>query len=137
MDINTMDIKLLKRVRDRIAARPRQFVMRRLFDDRTESDHKPSHCGTACCILGWGIVLQDSEKRSPKEFAQLFELHELSYFSTRNVFGISWAEGDKLVWADNWPEPFRTQFSKAKTDAQHARIAVRRINHFIKTKGKE
>lgn len=132
-----MNVKLLKRVRDRIAARPRQFVMHRLFNDRTGSGHEPSHCGTACCILGWGIVLQDVEKRKPKEFLTLFEEYGLSQFNTANVFGIPLIRGAKLIWSDEWPEPFRTQFKEAKTDAQYARIAVRRINHFIKTKGKE
>lgn len=37
---------------------------------------------------------------------------------------------------EQWPEPFRTQYAKAKSAKGRARVGYRRIMYFIKSKGK-
>lgn len=135
-----MNVKLLKRVRDRIAARPRQFVMCQLFDTETESHTKVSHCGTAACIAGWAFTL--SRKLRPKDARPMAEEDDPSgyvrgWVEAEGVLMLTSAEAHRLFLSDHWPQPFQKHFNNASSPIEHAKIAVRRINHFIKTKGEE
>ena len=43
----------------------------------------------------------------------------------------------QLFFDDQWPEKFQEALVEAKTPLQRAKVAVKRIEHFIKTNGEE
>lgn len=76
-------------------------------------------CGTAACIAGWANL-----------FTKYFD--ESSSIHAQQVLGLDENEAESLFYDDNWPEPFRTRYQKAKTPKQRAKIACQRIDHLIK-----
>lgn len=76
-------------------------------------------CTTTHCIAGWAQVL--SPKRNCKEQA---------YYDAMRLLEIGYFDAKKLFHAQNWPSGFG---GSRATPAQ----AAARIEHFIKTKGKE
>lgn len=134
-----INYKLLRRVREQILREPRQFFMdwwttRDARAVRLKKGEEIPNCGTAACIAGWAVAL--SRGKTPKQIARLEHIPEIG----RKELGISDAQAERLFDASpfgEWPGQFRDFWQTAKTPIQRARIAARRINHFIKTKGAE
>jgi hypothetical protein len=133
-----INVRLLRRVQKHILAEPRRLVMShwrqtRLHECRVEdldSDHCHDYpfakCGTAACIGGWGVILSDSDiapYRQRDELAQLF--------------GINTNQLNLLFSVSSWPVKLAHAYRKARTPAGKARVASRRIDLFIKTRGAE
>ena len=142
-----MNVKLLRKVEKRILAEPRRFDMM-TFGDKLDKEaiealgEEAPPCGTVACIAGhvdWmthprlfaasvaidRFARDDSiAERAAKELGLGFELSQDTY-------------AGRLFFDDEWPKKFQAAFSKAKTPLQRAKVAVKRIEHFIKTNGKE
>ena len=142
-----MNVKLLREVEKRILAEPRRFDMM-TFGDKLDKEaiealgEEAPPCGTVACIAGhvdWmthprlfaasvaidRFARDDSiAERAAKELGLGFELSQDTY-------------AGRLFFDDEWPKKFQAAFSKAKTPLQRAEVAVKRIEHFIKTNGKE
>ena len=143
-----MNVKLLREVEKRILAEPRRFDMM-TFGDKLDKEaiealgEEAPPCGTVACIAGhvdWmthprlfaasvaidRFARDDSiVERAAKELGlNRFELSQDTY-------------AGRLFFDDEWPKKFQAAFSKAKTPLQRAKVAVKRIEHFIKTNGKE
>lgn len=142
-----MNVKLLREVEKRILAEPRRFDMM-TFGDKLDKEaiealgEEAPPCGTVACIAGhvdWmthprlfaasvaidRFARDDSiAERAAKELGLGFELSQDTY-------------AGRLFFDDEWPKKFQAAFSKAKTPLQRAKVAVKRIEHFIKTNGKE
>lgn len=121
-----MKIKLLRQVQKRILNHADQFDMEIFHHD----------CGTPACIAGFliGAVPEEMAKNS---------IYNADSVAGR-LLGLDYNENDdhccaiyRLFRLDEWPEKYYLQYSNAKYAKGRARAAVRRIGHFIKTKGKE
>lgn len=143
-----MNIPMLKKVRAAILKRPRQFEMSSffckslLFDTDGDRTEPASHCGTAACIAGWAIHIQTGLK-TPQQTAEhhkpLASVCPVDYYDEQGAMalGIDINESRKLFYASAWPCRFGDKYYSAKTATARAKIAAARINHFIKTKGRE
>jgi hypothetical protein len=125
-----MNVRLLRKIQKHILAEPRRFAMgivdkrgiagdsERIKPDEYnafnpyEDGQKFPDCGTMGCIMGWGRILGGRKY----DRSQMW---------------------NKLCSASSWPERFRASYKRAKTPLTRARIAARRIDHFIATKGME
>ena len=84
----------------------------------------------ACLPLRWlsvtPIKFYDDSivERAAKELGLGFELSQDT-------------NAGRLFFDNEWPEKFQAALAEAKTPLQRAEVAVKRIEHFIKTNGKE
>ena len=106
--------------------------MENVFSNYIEGIDKIPNCGTAACIGGWAASL--SVKLNPKQ-ARHEKFHYISNKQMYDFLGVSEDEGLILIYEFNWPQKFRKH--KQEGTMAFARQAVRRIDHFIKTKGLE
>lgn len=125
----TMNVKLLRKVKRHILEEPKRFVM------STVNTHgEPGtptglggmfpRCGSAACICGWVCSL------SGKPWSNAY------YETARKLLGIPLSTAEKLFDPGSWPSEFEgglTDDGKLKT----AKVAAARIEHFIKTDGRE
>jgi hypothetical protein len=91
--------------------------------------HYPA-CGTIACIGGWLTILT-----SKREVEGMASFRRLSW-----ALGVPEAQAERLFayvgdteCDEGWPIKFAQAYNNAKTARQRARVAVRRIEHFIKT----
>lgn len=136
-----MNTKLLKQVRDMILKRPRQFDMddwtaSHMWDMEARREVRPSHCGTAACIGGWAIVLAKNKqpawlrnKRNKKHCS----IHTSDIAS--DVLGLDREQAVRLFNKGYWPDRYDEAYGNATSFAARAKVAARRINVFIRSKG--
>lgn len=150
-----MNVELLRQVREQILAEPTRFGMKSWVDE-TDDFHRKPECGTACCIGGWAGMLTGLVRKRNSELLRFPAdltvkgqklvnrigavdkyglLIPSSLFAT--ALDISGLEATRLFYVDHWPESFRMPFYNEKDAKKRARIAAKRINRFIKTKGAE
>lgn len=125
---NKMNVRLLRRIQKQILKEPRQFQMWDVFSDHAD-DFAIPNCGTAACIAGWAITI--TSKTNPAKAANIIN----SYRKAGTELGLEEWQADMLFNFGRWPAQFQ-KTSREGTRA-FARQAVRRIDHFIKTKGAE
>lgn len=114
--------------------------MARFFADHVAGRRIPN-CGTAACIGGWVIAL--SHRLKPKIASQAVThllIHPAN--KAKEILQITPIQADRLFLASLWPESFQNPskfvpFDDAGTPNQNAKLAARRIEHFIRTGGKE
>jgi hypothetical protein len=102
------------------------------YDQRTFGRRaKDAPCGTAACIAGWGMHLS-----GVKTLKQLQRNPSVSY-AARKEFGLADSEGSVVFDGQpgifGWPEPYGGQWRAAATARQQARVAIRYLQHIIKT----
>jgi hypothetical protein len=130
-----MNVRLLRKIQKHILTEPRRLIMR-IFVAHAET-YGPTYegdsghavrfptCKTAACISGWACLLT-KQKRIKAYWAR-----------GRRILDLSEGQAIRLFIDTQWPQPFSDQYGNATTPRMRARIAVRRIDHFIKTKGAE
>jgi hypothetical protein len=133
-----MNVELLKKVKEYITAHPNRFVMdnflikqregETIFDADDGKEVKFDQCGTAACIAGWTCLIATEGKVREGTNIQR---------KAGRLLGISPGKQDNLFFTCNWPEHFVSQYLKAATQSSRAKIAARRIDHFIATEGRE
>jgi hypothetical protein len=144
-----MNVKLLRKVAKHILEEPKRLDMNTL-GERKEGPGAPP-CGTATCISGWSCVLGQ-----PKAKVGFNSSGDLTINGLDNLWGM----GRRLLRLTDteavtlfrepclaitqydgtrtgWPEKFSKGYTSARSAKQRARITVARIEHFIKTKGRE
>lgn len=134
-----MNIPLLKAVRDKIASEPHQFEMAHYFtrflDCKDAHKIKIPDCGTACCIAGWALAIHKGKKPNVLKDDGASTGREAA-----GVLGIDHIGSECLFHESFWPSQFKSlngiDFSYL-TKKQQAKLAVKRINHFIRTNGEE
>lgn len=133
MKINT---KLLNKIIRHILEKPKRFNMNVLA-----KKSKLTTCGTAACIAGWAVLLTKAEKYDKKSFHSLINSGYISFWYAGAVaLGLDAVAARQLFEVYNWPTRYRAPFQQAEHLGHHRKaveIAVRRIRHFIKTKGME
>lgn len=137
-----INVRLLRAIQRQIAKEPRQFIMSSWF----KKDDSYPNCGTAACVAGWAIAV--SRKKTPLQAAISLSpgFSASEYLSPQSVVRISPRAGrllgldqdqrDRLFIMDNWPRQFRFE-NWCTMPESRARLAISRIDHFIKTNGAE
>lgn len=126
-----MNIARLRKVEKFILAEPRRYdqdeKMRKLAKLELDNLGKQAPpCATMHCIAGAANAI---EKR--KRFG---------YHTARRFLGLTIDQAYKLfayVDGNGWPYAFQTAYNQARTLRERAKVAVARIEHFIKTEGRE
>lgn len=132
-----MNVALLERVKAHILAEPRRFQMktwvmhnhgRVYYEADNGRKTKFAKCGTAACIGGWAYLLSEDDGKHPY-------YGDIASFA-REVLGLNHSQAARLFSVYNWPRYYCRRFSRANAK-DRVRIAARRIDRFIKTKGAE
>jgi len=137
-----MNFAPLEEVKRLITAEPRRIEM---LDWISRNEYTP--CGTVACIAGWLSILAIRNQLKISEASEdwVYEAHnglEKSLSSSQSLANemleASEEETDKLFFTSRWPNSFYTQYTRAWPDpAMRAQVVCERIDHFIKTDGKE
>jgi hypothetical protein len=128
-----MNVRLLRRIQRQILKEPKQFWMDAYFSSLMRWEIP--NCGTTACIAGWATAL--GKNKNPKQ-AWLTGVDARDYAEKK--LKITSGEASNLFLTDAWPMKYRRSYARAiigKNPTTAASIAVKRIDHFIKTKGKE
>lgn len=117
-ELNPTVVKKLRAVKKAILSQPE------FYDQRSVGDMEDP-CGSACCIAGWLVYLDN-----PKRYKRLV------------INGGIICRADAIVGEDTgglfgsggyWPDPFCSSLQSAKTPKKRAEAAAGMIDHFIKT----
>lgn len=135
-----MNVRLLRRVQKQILKEPRQFDMDDYFATKRTLGRNVPNCGTAACIAGWAIALSHPT-RKPRDVASCYYPAETAG-KLLELPGCNDSYNDhlclnSLFLVDSWPLKFKESYNAAKTFTAKAKIAAKRIDHYIETKGKE
>lgn len=120
--MSALNVELLRKIQKHILEEPRRLDMTAWLD-AAPVDVVP--CGTVACIAGWALHLSNTKPGSTTEGGKWSG-------PARKVLGLSYEEGDKLFYEDNWPAPFATNFCHAEGPKARAKIAVARIDYLIR-----
>jgi hypothetical protein len=124
-----VNVKLLRKVKQHILKEPKRFLMSTI-DTHGEPGQRTGYggvfakCGTAACICGWAGILSG------------INTCDIRFRNVAKILGLNGPQADRLFEPGKWPLEFQggtNDDGKRET----ARIAAKRIEHFIKTKGKE
>lgn len=88
-------------------------------------------CGTVCCLAGEIIIVSE---RSTKKGLQLLNATPLRRITgkARMLSGLTPGEAGAIFdtgYGLTWPEPFASQFERAVTQEQQAKIAVKLLRY--------
>lgn len=126
-----MNVKLLRKVKRHILAVPKRLFMNTFVKTRGTSwsvlEERFPPCGTVACIAGWCAVFKVGAKEAYESNPREIAMKELNLTPT---------QADILFEPYLWPD----KFVKGCADdgkLRTAKIAAARIEHFIKTEGKE
>lgn len=149
-------ITKLRAVQEKIRNEPRQFLMHSFFSTQLKNDingvswrdyivegkyHsninsliKIPNCGTAACIAGWVVTISmgvNPDKAANSEVCTLSS----TAVKAAGILNLKEEEVDRLFYFSQWPKRFR-KFDDEGTE-EFAQQAIKRIDHFIETDGKE
>lgn len=149
-----MNTRLLRKIQKEILAEPLRFDMR-LWLDQT-SDVAP--CGAAACIAGWAVLMDLQQKqgidwREAAGKAQAKEQNTVKGFyffdRARKLLALTDPQGRRLFFLERWPTKFIRAYHdrwdhcckgpgrRQQAAVKMAALTVKRIDHFIATKGRE
>jgi len=122
-----MNVKLLRRIQKAISKEPEKY-------------DQDAWCGSECCLAGHAVILSGHAEISNDSCEGV--MVRLSYGKEVHIQDfaaeeLELTEDQSCKLFDVWPREFREAYDGALTDKGRARVAVRRIDHFIKTKGAE
>lgn len=137
-----LNVRLLRRIQAHILREPKRLFMSHLVLRRDnclikkgrfvtryptpnswgESDPLVPECGTVACIAGWACEL------TPKHTGNYTMKDARLYLSLPAGYG-----RNDLFMVSGWPEPFKSQYSAARTPTRRVKVAVARIDHLIAT----
>ena len=142
-----MNIKLLRKVQAAIKQRPKQFQMSNWFSHWLDATRNNNYlhaggCGTAACIAGWALHLSGKSRQVDTTARRYDTVDYIDMIAVAgDVLGLSGSEAGgparNLFMVEYWPSEFRARWERVSTPVAQAKIAIARIDHFIKTKGEE
>jgi hypothetical protein len=122
-----MNVKLLRKIKKHILEQPKRLLMGRWIvnkGDYATEKVRFAKCETAACIAGWACILAGQGK--PQDVS----------LTAEKLLGLGWRQASRLFQPLEWPDKFDAGLLDNGT-AKTAKMAARRIEHFIKTKGRE
>lgn len=142
-----MNIALFKKIRNRIKNTPESYDQSTYY-----APNKKSPCGTAECLAGDAIICDAPDVATGIRRLRYHERKDNVAERAAKLLGITKPEWggenesarlfayssghmtDEERPAVRWPEPFASQFSKAKTNRGRAAAAVRYLDWIIANK---
>ena len=150
-----MNKVLLRKIIRKIQRRPLTFSMSTWLE-KADKENEGTPCGTVGCIAGWAVALSPDVSPEVQKTLDRFHAKEFVHFSIDNqiaggqtrikreairLLGITHGQARRLFFDDQWPVEFHREYTyPAYNEAiklKNAKVAIRRIRHFIKTKGAE
>jgi len=133
-----MNVELLRKVKRHILDEPRRLVMGSWVLNRASGKTYYEHghlvqfpkCGTVACIAGWTSILGGATKVKEIDGYPPFVAADLLGIEDRGM-------ANRLFHLPRWPSDFRADYAKARGQEERAEVAAKRIDHFIRTNGKE
>jgi hypothetical protein len=125
-----MNTILLRKIQNQILSEPRQFNMKNWFSGQLPDGSLPANCGTAACIGGWAQTFAMAVNPDEAQARAIWTDEHAAM-----VLGLTERQARLLFIEDNWPKQF--QSTDRAGVALRAKRAAKRIDHFIKTKGRE
>lgn len=127
-----MNVELLRKVKKHILEEPKRLYMTSYMNFRKKDKiGRPfPKCGTTACIAGWACILTID-----MEPALLYASTSIG-FEAQRLLDLSSDEKYRLFEPLGWPEQFK-QGASGDGKKKTAEIAAARIEHFIRTKGRE
>mgnify|MGYP001601442776 CR=1 FL=1 len=138
-----MNTKLLREVEKEILAEPRRLRMDSWVERVYGKGETMPPCGTTACIAGFATILHkgmpDYVNKDFKARAwYLLDYAPVNYEGyAMDALQLGSEQAERLFYVSSWPEKFLAAWEQASTPLRRAEVAVARIEHFIKTKGKE
>lgn len=129
-----MNVKMPRKIQQEILINPDQFSMYVWF-----GKNENSPCGTAACIGGWAIHLSRWFSSTLERTARKLGGRDHSD-RAKKVLGLSSDAGVRLLSLKGWPLVFASAYRESILVGDYvgcAQVASARIEHFIKTEGKE
>jgi hypothetical protein len=141
-----INVRMLRRIEKAILAKPEKFDMRDYLRP-VEMTHeqwsryflKPDVfelCKTTACIAGWADLLTNKQSHIFDVSSRAADILGLIPDQSMRLFYLSTQTSDEKHWPKEFERPYRRAI-RAKKWADAAKIAVERIEHFIKTRGAE
>ncbi len=124
-----MNIERMRAVQKAILAEPEHFDMEEFF--------KESDCGTFACIAGFAVAVERRQLVAKFNLKNFYVSGKTTSEYAIEFLELDYKESGYLFHDMGWPQQFRDRYRKAITAKERAQIAVDRIEHFIKTDGKE
>lgn len=128
-----MNIELLEKVKPSLRKEPRQFNMNRFFYSNPNSNIP--NCGTSACIAGHTIAVYNNvnlkEAREKLNDRNENNLYDSCEDLAIKLLDLTEEQADRLFFFNKWPLQFQ------KNHPNNVEQACARIDHFIKTEGKE
>lgn len=131
-----MNTTLLKKVKAAILKHPDQFEMENLFQHDLKGLYMHAGgCGTAACIAGWTyhILLGPKMVKTSHKHA-IRNAHDV--WDKANA-ALKLQDAGQLFYTWRWPVKYQVRYREAQTPLARAKAAASRIDHFLKTKGRE
>lgn len=134
-----MNTRLLRKVQKHINNHPGSFSMLSWSSDINGIGLvQAAQCGTVHCIGGWAVALDPSTAKA----LQRQQRRSWWQNKARRVLGLTAKQAERLFFIENWPPRHCSRYllhgSGYNPAGRRATKAVHnRIEHFIKTRGKE
>ncbi len=145
-----MNTRLLKKVRDKILENPTQVNMDHWYGWYNPSETEIKGCGTAGCICGWAVALQDKKTLAEENEAVKSKTPEMGYSTFaklmeklgREALGLTKSQANRLFYVETdgsakWPIDLAEALDGSTNPESYAQVVADRIDRFIETKGKE
>jgi len=141
-----VNVELLNKVKAVITEEPRRYDQQAILCQGEELDYlqpiERPPCGTVACIAGWTAVLAGPEGiercriwETAKDLLGIDKLQAQKLFSEIDI--CTYGEDDTPEMLDRWPYAFAKAYEDAESPKERAAICVERIDHFIRTEGRE
>lgn len=126
-----MNVELLRRVQKAIREEPKRMNMHTWIN--TDPHDNPPICGTTACIAGWAAILShQNTDESIHDTASNLVHWDVHINRTAGVaLELDSEQRARLFFIEKWPAEFHNGPDKMAEDA------IARIEHFIKTEGRE
>jgi hypothetical protein len=140
-----MNIKLLRKVAKHFLAQPKRLNMDFIAKEIVRGPDAPK-CGTVGCIAGWSSLLANrvippsiEGNLCLMDWGTGQKALQLTDRQSRILFNEPWlVYGPRMRTGEmGWPIAFAKRYLEAKTARQRAKVTAERIEHFIRTRGKE
>ncbi len=127
-----MNIKLLRKIKRTILARPTQVNMQSWFSSHGARTQRPKGCGTAGCIAGWCVSLARKDKTIRDTINQVVNEDSVPDCAAKEL-ELTYEQQRDLFYSWNWPFQFRRRLELVRTSKAYAQVVADRIDHLIKT----
>lgn len=132
-----MNVPLLRKIKAVMLARPKRVDMYGWLRHKSKERGGPV-CGTVGCIAGWACLLSEKQGKSLSDKREAVLMSFPDYASNgADALGITGEQAERLFFTNHWPKRLADSYDDDNSPRQKARIVARRIDLFIRSKGRK